>query len=265
MFTFPLAFSRRYGILMGGFYGKKVISVEKLSRNDHIDLYRHLAFSAVGGFFGCHAVLVHGGIMGNAQTVNLLELLLDALRGDAYATALHLGALALYVLGTMLTVLLPHWWGWDMHRVSPLVTAAAAVTVAFLPETLNPVAALYPVFFAMSIQWSSFAGARGFYSSTIFSTNNTKQTSLALANYLCDKDRAHLRKLWFYFFTLLSFHTGAATAFFAVKWWYIRGALAVLPFIAWAYFLAVCERRHEALAAEPETIPDNTAQPTSNA
>lgn len=151
---------------MGGFYGKKGISVEKLSHNDHIDLYRHLAFSAVGGFFGCHAVLVHGGIMGNAQTVNLLELLLDALRGDAYATALHLGALALYVLGTMLTVLLPHWWGWDMHRVSPLVTAAAAVTVAFLPETLNPVVALYPVFFAMSIQWSSFAGARGFYSST---------------------------------------------------------------------------------------------------
>ena len=118
---------------MGGFYGKKGISVEKLSHNDHIDLYRHLAFSAVGGFFGCHAVLVHGGIMGNAQTVNLLELLLDALRGDAYATALHLGA------------------------------------------------------------------------------------------------------------------------------------LAVLPFIAWAYFLAVCERRHEALADEPETIPDNTAQPTSNA
>ena len=72
MFTFPLAFSRRYGILMGGFYGKKGISVEKLSRNDHIDLYRHLAFSAVGGFFGCHAVLVHGGIMGNAQTVNLV-------------------------------------------------------------------------------------------------------------------------------------------------------------------------------------------------
>lgn len=125
--------------------------------------------------------------------------------------------------------------------------------------------ALYPVFFAMSIQWSSFAGARGFYSSTIFSTNNTKQTSLALANYLCDGDKAHLRKLWFYFFTLLSFHTGAAAAFFAVKWWYIRGALAVLPFIAWAYFLAVCERRHEALADEPETIPDNTAQPTSNA
>ena len=195
--------------------------MQKLSHNDHIDLYRHLAYCAVGGFFGCYAVLIHSGVMGNAQTVNLIELLLDALRGDLHAALLHLGALVLYVLGTMLTVLLPHWWG--------------------------------------------FGGARGFYSSTIFSTNNTKQTSLALANYLCDHDRAHLRKLKVFALTLLCFHIGAAAAYFAVTWWYIRGALAVLPLIAWAFFLSVCERRHEALAEEPETIPDSSAHPTSNA
>ena len=49
--------------------------MEKLSHNDHIDLYRHLAFCTVGGFFGGYAILVHSGIMGNAQTVNLIELL----------------------------------------------------------------------------------------------------------------------------------------------------------------------------------------------
>lgn len=136
--------------------------MQKLSRNDHIDLYRHLSFCAVGGFFGCYAVLIHSGVMGNAQTVNLIELLLDALRGDLHAVLLHLGALVLYVLGTMLTVLLPHWWGWDMHYVSPVITAAAAVTVAFLPETLNVVVALYPIFFAMSIQWSSFGAPAAF-------------------------------------------------------------------------------------------------------
>ena len=251
---------------MASFYGKKGIFVQKLSHNDHIDLYRHLAYCAVGGFFGCYAVLVHGGIMGNAQTVNLLELLLDALRGDLYAVALHFGALVLYVLGTTLTVFLPHWWGWDMHYISPAVTAAAAVTAAFLPAELNPVVALYPVFFAMSVQWSSFGGARGFYSSTIFSTNNTKQASLSLANYLCDHDRAHLRKMKFFLLTLLCFHVGAAAAYFAVTWWYIRGALAVLPFIVWAGVLSVCERRHEALAAEPEDdAADAAAQPTSNA
>lgn len=239
--------------------------MKKLSENDHIDFYRHLAFCAVGGFFGCYAVLVHSGVMGNAQTMNLLELVIDLLRWQLPDMLLHFGALALYVLGTMLTVLLPHWCGADMHRVSPVVTAAMAVVLFFLPPELDPVVALYPIFFAMSIQWSSFAGARGFYSSTIFSTNNTKQTSLALANYLCDHDRAHLRKLKVFALTLLCFHIGAAAAYFAVTWWYIRGALAVLPLIAWAFFLSVCERRHEALAEEPETIPDSSAHPTSNA
>ena len=87
--------------------------MKKLSENDHIDFYRHLAFCAVGGFFGCYAVLVHSGVMGNAQTMNLLELVIDLLRWQLPDMLLHLGALALYVLGTMLTVLLPHWWGLD--------------------------------------------------------------------------------------------------------------------------------------------------------
>lgn len=236
-----------------------------LYKRKNIDWYRHLAFACVGGFFGAYAIMCRGGVMGSAQTVNLLELVIDALYGRGFNVLEHLGAFLLYAAATMLTVLLPFWWSVNVRRLSPIITAAAAMAECFIPAETEIVIALYPIFFAMAFQWSSFRGARNFYSSTIFSTNNTKQTSLALANYLCDKDRAHLRKLWFYFFTLLSFHAGAAAAFFAVKWWYIRGALAVLPFIAWAYFLAVCERRHEALADEPETIPDNTAQPTSNA
>ena len=203
--------------------------------------------------------------MGNAQTVNLIELLMDFLRADGHGILLHTGALVIYILGTMLTVLLPHWFGGDTHLVSPFITAAAAVTVSFLPPDLTAVIALYPIFFAMSFQWSSYAGARGFYSSTIFSTNNTKQTSLALAGYLCDRDRAHLRKMWFFLATLGCFHVGAAWAFCAVKWWFTRGALAVLPLTAWGYFLAVCERRHEAMSAIPEDADaDSAAQPASS-
>lgn len=136
--------------------------MKRLSENDHIDFYRHLAFCTVGGFFGAYAVLVHSGVMGNAQTMNLLEMVIDLLRWQLPDMLLHLGALALYVLGTMLTVLLPHWCGADTHYLSPIVTAVAAVVLDLLPPQLNTVIALYPVFFAMSFQWSSFAGARGF-------------------------------------------------------------------------------------------------------
>lgn len=92
--------------------------MKRLSENDHIDFYRHLAFCTVGGFFGAYAVLVHSGVMGNAQTMNLLEMVIDLLRWQLPDMLLHLGALALYVLGTMLTVLLPHWCGAD-NTISP--------------------------------------------------------------------------------------------------------------------------------------------------
>ena len=218
--------------------------MKKLSENDHIDFYRHLAFCAVGGFFGCYAVLVHSGVMGNAQPKNLLEMVIALLRWQLPDMLLHLGALALYVLGTMLTVLLPHRWGVDMHRASPLITAAMAVVLFLLPPELDPVVALYPIFFAMSIQWSSFAGARGFYSSTIFSTNNTKQAALSLARHLCAREKGQLRRMWFYVSTILSFHVGAAAAYFAVELWEIKASLGALPFILWAYFMVVCEDRY---------------------
>lgn len=159
---FALVFPAPSGILESrNICEKGGVFMKRLSENDHIDFYRHLAFCTVGGFFGAYAVLVHSGVMGNAQTMNLLEMVIDLLRWQLPDMLLHLGALALYVLGTMLTVLLPHWCGADMHRLSPIVTAVAAVVVALLPPELDPVVALYPVF-AMSIQWSSFAGARGF-------------------------------------------------------------------------------------------------------
>ena len=71
--------------------------------------------------------------------------------------------------------------------------------------------------------------------------------------------------MWFYLATLGCFHVGASWAFCAVKWWFTRGALAVLPLTAWGYFLAVCERRHEAMSAIPEDADaDSAAQPASS-
>lgn len=223
-----------------------------LYKNQNIDWYRHMAFACVGGFFGAYAIMCRGGVMGSAQTMNLLELVIDAIYGRGFNVLEHFGAFALYVLGTMLTVLLPHWWGVDMRRLSPLITALAAVAECLIPAETEIVLALYPVFFAMSVQWSSFGGARGFYSSTIFSTNNTKQASLALAEYICTKDRKQLRRMGFFASTLLCFHIGAVPGVLSVHFWGVRGALWSLPLIAWAFFMATQEEKAEALKTAAE-------------
>lgn len=51
----------------GNICEKGGVFMKRLSENDHIDFYRHLAFCTVGGFFGAYAVLVHNGVMGNAR------------------------------------------------------------------------------------------------------------------------------------------------------------------------------------------------------
>ena len=192
--------------------------MQKLSHNDHIDLYRHLSFCAVGGFFGCYAVLIHSGVMGNAQTVNLIELLLDALRGDLHAVLLHLGALVLYVLGTMLTVLLPHWWGWDMHYVSPVITAAAAVAVAFLPETLNTTANAV-VSFVCAMQVQTFRKVRGHAYASTMCIGNMRSGTEALCAYFHTRDKEILHKALTYFGVVLLFALGAGVGSIATLHW----------------------------------------------
>lgn len=218
-------------------------------QSKNIDWYRHLSFAAVGGFFAAYAILLRMGIMANAQTLNLLELLLSSLRCHWPEVLMHLGALAMYVLGTMSTVILPHLFGWDMRRVCPIIDALCAVLLAFLPAEMPVIPSLYPIFFAMSVQWSSFTGAQDHISSTIFSTNNTKQASLALARHLCTREQGQIRRMWFYVSTILCFHAGATVAYFSVLLLEVKGSLCVLPLIGWAYYMVVCEDRSQETAS----------------
>ena len=218
-------------------------------RSKNIDWYRHLSFAAVGGFFAAYAILLRMGIMANAQTLNLLELLLSSLRSHWPEMLMHLAALAMYVLGTMSTVILPHLFGWDMRRVCPIIDALCAVLLAFLPAEMPVIPSLYPIFFAMSVQWSSFTGAQDHISSTIFSTNNTKQASLSLARHLCTREQGQIRRMWFYVSTILCFHAGATVAYFSVLLLEVKGSLCVLPLIGWAYYMVVCEDRSQETAS----------------
>ena len=136
-----------------------------------------------------------------------------------------------------------------MHLAVPAIDAAACAVLCFIPADANVILSLYPIFFAMSIQWSSFSGAQGFVSSTIFSTNNTKQASLAFAEFITDGDRGHFKKVRFYVFTLLAFHFGAAVSFFAVRLMGVRGAWVNIILATVAFYMVLCENKYNALKA----------------
>ncbi len=214
------------------------------------DALRHMSFAVVGGFFGAYAILGPCGLFGNAQTVNLLQLLFDSLFGQWYSFLLHVGALLCYILGVMAAVILRRKYQRNVGRISPIITAVCTLLLDVFPLDMPHMAFLYPIFFCMSFQWTAFSGACGFNSSTIFSTNNVKQASIGLAEFICDGDRTHLRRTVFFARTLISFHFGAALAFLVIRWAPTHATLCALPLILLSYVTVIHEERVAAASEE---------------
>lgn len=175
----------------------------------------HFTMAFIGGFFGVYTILRFTGLFGSAQTANLIYLTTDLLGGSWTDALLRLGGAVLYMAGIALTVWLPRGRIQDLRRLSVGIDMAAAVLAALLPAGISPVLGLYPLFFAMAFQWNSFPGADSFVSSSIFSTNNFRQFTMALAHTAAGNDQRP--KADFFGKTLLSFHCGVGACFLCWK------------------------------------------------
>ena len=202
----------------------------KMEWNNRSEVWTHFIMAVCGGFFGGYAIFGRMAVFGSAQTANLIELVGDILGRNLTDASLRLGALLLYASAMVIFVALGKKTSLNLKYLAIAVDAAAVTVTAVMPEQMEPVLALYPVFFAMSFQWCVFKGAEGYACSTIFSTNNLKQTVLSFAEYYMSgedegAERAKkLKKGRFFGETILFFHAGAAAAFLAL---HVMGLSAV--------------------------------------
>lgn len=113
--------------------------------------------------------------------------------------------------------------------VCMIIDCIAALILAFLPEHIHPVIALYPVAFAMSIQWCTFRGVDKNPSATTFSTGNFRQLITHTFNYITEKKQEDLTNIRFYIITMLSFHAGIATIY--IVWSHFHHASIWLVYI----------------------------------
>lgn len=212
------------------------------------DFYRHLVFASVGGFFGAYAVLAHGALA-SAQTLNLIMMTLDTANHMYNQTLMCLGCLLVYMAGVASTVIIPHCFGLKMCYVSPIISTICAIISAFLPSDIPPIIALYPIFFAMSVQWSTFQGTNGFTTATIFSTNNLKQLTLALTERMVNHDKKQKKKIITFASMLLAFHVGVFLSFCCFKNFATKSILFVIPMLVLAViFTYAAEHQKESNA-----------------
>lgn len=197
------------------------------------ETWAHHAMAAVGGFFGVYALLVRGGTFGSSETSNLIYLVVAGLDGTWGSALVRLGSTACYIAGIVFAVLWRRYGrGLRLRVLSIAVDLAACLLLAWIPAETDPILALYPMFFATAVQWLAYSQAAGYNCATIFSTNNLRQFTEGVTEFLCAREPEQLRKLKFYGGTLVCFHLGVAWGWWCTGRWGISGIWGCVPLLA---------------------------------
>ncbi len=188
---------------------KKIIQRQKLV---------HYSASLIGGYLAGYTVFNHTEILGNAQTGNLIKMVLDLCQGDLTFIWFMALSFLIYCGGNVFYVLVRRKVKISMKIVSLICTSAAVVLVGAIPFVRNHYVACYPIIFVAPVQWNAFKNAAGDSSSTIFSSNNVRQASMLTTNYFLSRDKSTAVKARFYWLTLLSFNSGVAMSCLLSIW-----------------------------------------------
>lgn len=202
------------------------------------DFLLHSLMCLIGGFLGAYAILNRAGNLGSAQTANLIYLLLTVLGHNYIDFLLRLCGAFLYFAAIAIYVYLAKKTDVNLQKYSILVDIVGMIILCFIPKAADPVLGILPLFFMMATQWSVFHGYNGHNSSTTFSTNNFRQTILAMGEYMCEKDQKQLDKAKFFANSLLWYHIGVVFSFFAVRSLSVYATLLCVPVGVSLYVIA---------------------------
>ena len=157
----------------------------------------HCTMAFIGGYIGAYALLNRADVFGNAQTSNLIHVAMSIVGTDFLDLFIRLGGVFLYMAGVTLVVIWQKITKINVHYLAVVVDALAFIMLGFFPKDMDIIVSLYPIFFAAAVQWTSFSGVYGYNCSTIFSTNNLKQFTMAGVEYICSHDKkfSHKAKL----------------------------------------------------------------------
>ena len=173
-------------------------------------MYVFLSFAVVGGFLEAYTYLLHGGVFCNAQTGNLVLLVLRLVQGDFPAAGHYLFSLLAYLAGILVSAALPVL----LKRLRlPLFTAAvemcAFAALAFIPQGASDWYTYVSVSFLCALQYNTFTECRGAKAATTFCTNNLRQVTVNLFGGVRERDAAKLKKSGIYALVILCFALGA--------------------------------------------------------
>lgn len=158
----------------------------------------------IAGFYGGYAMLVRGGAFSNAQTGNIILLMMSLGKGELGKAAYYVIPFAAYLSGTVLSELLVTRnrvvgrlrWGTMLIVLELLMVAL----MGFIPATAPHQICQIIINVICAMQFNTFREAEGVPITTTFCTNNVRLMGVYMAGlFRKDSDKKEQRsKLLFY-------------------------------------------------------------------
>lgn len=187
-----------------------------MERKHNYELWVFLITAFIGGSFGAYAIL-RCGMFGSAQTVNLITSIIALLGRNPQEFVTRVVIAMFYALGVVIGVLIPRYTKLDVKKVSLWITAISTIVLGLIPQSYVGEYVLIPIFLSMSLQWNAFPGACGYLATSIFLTNNFRQTVIGATNYICTREREHLKNFLFHFGVVICYFLGCGVSYVCVS------------------------------------------------
>jgi uncharacterized membrane protein YoaK (UPF0700 family) len=193
----------------------------------------HHIVSIIGGFLGTYGIITRANFFGSAETTNMIAIIVGLFDKDLESALLRSIALIIYMTAIVLTVAIPRISKLNVQKLGMWICVVGMIGMMFLPASMNPIIALFPVFFLSAFIWNAFPKAGGYNCSTIFSTNNLRQTIIGFTEYVADKKVESLAKGKFFGMTLVCYHIGVVYACIVTKYMGLKASVAgIVPVVA---------------------------------
>lgn len=178
-----------------------------ISKAKSYENYVHYSMCMLGGFFGSYALLLRGNF-GSAQTANLIQLFVDVSAFNLFGVLFRGLALILFIIFLILSFYVKDKYTNQSIRICLLVEVLGVTAIGLIPNGVNDLLAMLPLFALTAFQWGMFNGTSEHVSPTLFSTGNIRYCISAWTDYRITSKPESKTKGMFYIYTLINYHLG---------------------------------------------------------
>lgn len=193
----------------------------------------------VAGFYGGYTLSVRGGVFCNGQTGNLALLGMALGSGNWMKAVYYLIPISSYMLGIIVSEIIPRQLRWYRMRWDTLLTLieiVLAVIIGLIPATAPHQICQIIINFICAMQYNTFRHSEGIPMATTFCVNHMRMVGSALSRFMTRKDRdpEQLQQVKTHGIMLVSFIFGAVVSaalccVFGVRSiWFVIAPLMVL-------------------------------------